>query len=194
MTEPTEVEAEFFPTPRWAIDRMTEALAFPDSDLALYIDPCVGGGAIPDALPGRKWTTVDIRETGRADVVADYTSIKWGRFDVCIMNPPFSRALEFADKAIGHCNMVVMLQRLNWLATGVRAAWMTEHTPSVNVLPNRIDFTGGGGDSQEYAWFVWDGTGETPAVRMLAVTPKSVRVAQKPQAFERIDRQQELFT
>jgi hypothetical protein len=51
--------------------------------------------------------------------------------------------------------------------------------PDIYVLPNRPDFSGGGGDSCEYAWFVWSPFARG-SVSVLPTTPKSVRMAQKP--------------
>ena len=189
----TPEEAEYYPTPAWCVHRLLDAVSLPSGD---WLDPCVGEGAIPDAVtdPGVRWLTVDIRDTGCADYVVDYTRAnRWGRFDVCLMNPPFSKAWEFARKAIEHCDTVIMLQRLNWLQPGssepsrARAQWLREHTPGVYVLPDRPSFTGDGKtDSQAYAWYAW-GDGD-PVVRILDSTPDSER----KQRRERHRRQQEL--
>ena len=189
MTEPTEVEAEFYPTPRWAIERMAEAVPLPRGR-ASFLDPCVGAGAIPAALDGRRWTTVDVRDTGHAEVVTNY--LGWSprrRFDCAVMNPPFSKALHFVDHAKKHCSLVIMLQRLNWLASEERATWLRANRPdAIYVLPNRIDFTGGGGGSDEHCWYVWGWGGG--GIHVLNSTPLSIRSAQKPSAPP--DRQQEL--
>ncbi len=188
LSAPTAEEAEFYPTPPWAIDRIAEAIALPGNAerRAYYIDPCVGGNAIPSALShlDRHWFTVDIRDTGHARHVGNYLAMgleTLGHYDACVMNPPFSKALHFADRALKHCDLVIMLQRLNWLASEERAAWLRENPPdAIYVLPNRIDFTGDGGASDEYCWYVWNG-GE-PGIHVLNSTPLAIRTAQKPTA------------
>jgi len=76
--------------------------------------------------------------------------------DCIITNPPFSLALEFCEHAYNHAPEVIMLLRLNFLGSQKRHHWWRKHEPNaLYVLSDRPDFTGGGGDSTEYAWFVW---------------------------------------
>jgi hypothetical protein len=91
------------------------------------------------------------------DFVRAHTSGDLGsrRFAVAITNPPFRLAQEFIDAALACADHVVMLLRLNYLASKGRWPFMSRHTPDVYVLPNRPSFTGGKTDSIEYAWFVW---------------------------------------
>jgi len=186
--EPTPKEAEFYETPSWCVHRILEALDLPSGNK--WLDSCVGTGAIVNAVsawfPNRviNWTTADIRHTGFEDYHGDYINPTfkdtnhpiYEKFDVCIMNPPFSRALNFAETALSHCNCVIMLQRLNWLASERRRAWLAANTPSVYVLPNRPSFTGDGKtDGQDYAWFVWPT--KHSSVQILETTPKHIRCA-----------------
>ncbi len=176
-SEPNADEAEFYATPAWCVHRLREVVYLG----AKRIDPCVGEGAIPDAVGG-DWHVCDIRRTDYLmahqdrGMVADYLRTNVGQFHLCVMNPPFSKAMEFAQKALSHCAVVCMLQRLCWLASGERADWLRKYPPGVYVLPNRPSFTGDGRtDGQDYAWFVW-GDGD-PLVRILASTPAAVRKA-----------------
>jgi hypothetical protein len=75
---------------------------------------------------------------------------------VIITNPPFSLAFEFCIHAHAYADEVWMLLRLNFLASQKRATWFRSHEPSaLFILTKRPDFTGGGGDSCDYAWFYW---------------------------------------
>lgn len=75
---------------------------------------------------------------------------------VIITNPPFSLAFEFCVHAHAHADEVWMLLRLNFLASKKRSAWFKQHEPAaLFILSSRPDFTGGGGDSCDYAWFYW---------------------------------------
>lgn len=73
-----------------------------------------------------------------------------------LTNPPFSIAVEFFDHALKHADEVLMLQRLNYLATRERYDWWTKHEPdALFVLSVRPDFDGRGGDSTDYCWYYW---------------------------------------
>lgn len=104
-------------------------------------------------------------------------------FDVAITNPPFSQSMQILSKLLAISDYVVMLQRLNWLGSGVnngKNEFLRGCMPDVYVLPDRVKFlingkfprypegTRGGkngekdlsgqlmpGDSIEYAWYVW---------------------------------------
>lgn len=187
--QPTAAEAEFFPTPAWVVHRLLEAV--PLHRMRSLLDPCVGGNAIPEAIRSfgyspmfepPTWTTLDIRDTGYADRVCDYTTADLtalGKYQAAVFNPPFTKALQFVQQALWHCGMVVMLQKLNWLASDERQKWLQANPPDAQyVLPNRADFDGRGGDSCDYAWFVWGGG--YSGIHILNITPLEVRKAQKP--------------
>jgi len=172
----TPEEAEFYPTPAWCVRRLLEAVPLPSG---MWMEPCVGEGAIVDAVNGVgghlvHWVTCDIRPTGRADNVCDYLVHRWREMDVCLMNPPFSKALAFAQKALTHCSYVFMLQRLNWLQQPVsipeRTEWLRTFPPALYVLPERPKFRGRGTDGGGYAWYGW-GQDLSPEVRILDSTP-----------------------
>ena len=97
-----------------------------------------------------------------------------GRYAVCCGNPPYAAALEFVQHAMRFAPLVVMLLRLNWLASAKRAEWMRGHTPSVFVLPDRPSFVGTGGDATDYAWLVW-GLHNPPVVAILGSTSAGER-------------------
>jgi len=98
------------------------------------------------------------------------------RFDVALTNPPFSLARPFVEHARGMADHVVMLLRLNFLASAGRAPWMRQDAPDVYVLPNRPSFTGKGTDSIDYAWFHWGPQVRSQgALRVLRPLPASER-------------------
>jgi hypothetical protein len=66
---------------------------------------------------------------------------------------------------------VIMLLRLNFLASEERSEFMQRTRPDVYVLPNRPSFVlAGKTDSIEYAWFHWH-KNSTGIVRVLPTTP-----------------------
>ena len=104
-------------------------------------------------------------------------------FDVAIGNPPYSLAREFIDRCLCLAAVVVFPLRLNFLGSEARADWFRKiGMPDVFVTPNRPDYSGNGGDSCEYSWMLWNQVQPARAaqVRLLATTPRAVRVAQKP--------------
>jgi len=178
---------DFYPTPKWCVDRLVEEVALPGSR---WLEPCIGDGAIVRALPNEAWSGCDIREVTNDTVPvfqADAATLSddfLRRFDTIVTNPPFllffpimRRLVEGAPRAD-----VALLGRLNLLGSGVRdgrSAWLRSHMPDVYVLPNRPSFTTDGGtDATEYAWFHWAGyrhRNGAGSVKILAETPKGER-------------------
>lgn len=127
----------------------------------------------------QRWTLLDIEPRDERVQRADF--LTWEpphRYDICISNPPYALAFEFAQKCVAIADTTVLLLRLNWLASAKRAEWMRRHTPSIYVLPNRPSFTGKGTDATDYCWAVWRTDGSTPEVGILATTPAEERRAQ----------------
>jgi hypothetical protein len=104
-----------------------------------------------------------------------------GLFDVAITNPPFRIDLEdgtsldggmvFVERMLKVAHVVILLHRLDWLASAKRNDFFAGRMPDVYVLPDRPSFTNDGStDAQTYAWFVWGLTygGHT---HVLATTP-----------------------
>lgn len=102
-------------------------------------------------------------------------------YDVGIFNPAFSVSFEALSKMLVCCEHVALLQRLNWLGSGVNNGkhdFLNNFHPDVYILPDRVKFLLNGvfprypagtkdgrgndisgelmpGDSIEYAWYVW---------------------------------------
>lgn len=191
---PTEVAAyEFYPTPPSAILSLIESplLSLPGGR---WIDPCAGTGRIPTTVNGVRadvrWLLAEIDERHEPALAAvkrveaiepfrDFVTAPWAHdfADVMIMNPPFSHALDFVRAGFERAAMVVMLQRLNWLAPA-RAAWLREHMPDTYVLSRRPSFTGDGStDAAEYAWFVWpDGLRRSRGTVAMLSEPRQVEM------------------
>lgn len=136
----------------------------------------------------------DATPNGSTWLCADFLALQPepGVVDVIITNPPFDLAPRFIEQAFKwKPQKLALLLRLNFLASEARAPFMHAYAPDVYVLPNRPNFMEGqsyidthgkkkkkGGDSIEYAWFVWDMSLMPRAVgtvRVLATTPQEVR-------------------
>ena len=161
---------DFYPTPVWCVHRLLDRVRLPGRR---WLDPCAGDGAIVRAVPDRDWVTNDIRPG--CDIESDWleTWESFEGFDCILTNPPFSLAFEFVQRAV-QLAPTCMLLRQGFLASANRQPWLRENTPDVFVLPNRPDFTGGGGDSSDYVWCYWHGQQEA-RFEVLDLTPLEMR-------------------
>jgi hypothetical protein len=135
------------------------------------------------------WTAVEIRQEASRDllglhavdsVCANFLTLPPPPhpYQVVITNPPFSLAMQFVQACLPISTNVVMLLRLNFLASESRSGFMRDTKPNVYVLPNRPSFVRGGKtDSIEYAWFHWY-PGAEGIVRVLPTTPAAERKRQ----------------
>ena len=166
-------------TPAWCVRALLATVQLPGGN---WLEPAVGDGAIVRAVNEVRrdveWTINDI-DLSR---VGDLLACGWGQspytaagfeFEVedihavVITNPPFSQALEFVQGAMKDGKIVVMLLRLNWLASQKRNRFLLDNAPSVYVLPRRPSFTNDGKtDATDYAWFVW-GMDAVPTCRVI---------------------------
>jgi hypothetical protein len=162
--------ADYYATPEWCVRRLLEAVPLPGG---AWLEPAAGDGAIVRAVARSdvSWDLWELRDSereslrrsapGAAVAIGDFLEaaktdrLSGKRYAVAITNPPFRLAQSFIDTCLGCADTVVMLLRLNYLASQGRWHFMSAHTPDVYVLPNRPSFTGGGTDSIEYGWFVW---------------------------------------
>lgn len=192
-----------YPTPAWCVHRLLEKVDLPrgkwiepgcgNGDIIRAVDEYEGGGVFDDVI----WHGFDVRETpflkravpqsaGRFKVASiDDKGLTLGvkRYDVCMGNPPFSRAMDFIEFGRKRATVTALLLRLNYVGTADRHEFMTMHPPDLYVLPNRPSFTKNGNtDSIEYAWFVWDhnpyvvgGKTRPPVWKLLDLTPKAER-------------------
>lgn len=139
-------------------------------------EPCAGEGAIVAAanefygsLFTPEWTAMEIREDA-LPVLATHVPEKDIHIDnyltqlagewtpsLVISNPPFSIAYEVIQRSLHYKGAdVIMLLRLNFLASATRNRFMKDFPPDIYVLPNRPDFKAHGKtDSIEYAWYHW---------------------------------------
>ena len=130
--------------------------------------------------------SLQLRATGARVTIGD--ALEWsparpaGRFDVCLTNPPYSKAEAFVRWGLANASCSIMLLRLGFLASAQRCALMRENPPDVFVLPNRPSFTANGRtDSADYAWFVWRQPSgrRSGRVKVLRNTPMNERKLQK---------------
>ena len=171
---------DYYRTPGWATRAVLPWVPAREGRKSFVsVDAGAGDGAIADELPyGRSTTCYEtnvskaegLRERGyfvpRAGLTKYGTSLSYllapaaEEADVVVMNPPYSEAMAFVQKALAMVERrrgcVVALLRLPWLASQERAAFHGEHPAMVLVLPRRPSFTKDGKtDATDYAWFLW---------------------------------------
>ncbi|MCL6455072.1 MAG: hypothetical protein K6T78_15805 [Alicyclobacillus sp.] len=146
-----------YSTPAWCTEAIAKQIHWHDGCVDV-LEPCIGDGAIADVLLSKY---VDYVEWAEITKGRDFLTYDFGRtFDFILTNPPFSLAQEFIDKSLTIANCVVMLLRINFLASRQRKEWWQKHPPTaIHVLTRRPSFTGKGTDATDYGWFVWDATG-----------------------------------
>lgn len=190
------------------------------SGLTQWLEPCSGHGAIvksvrswkPQSIVVSDWTMVELEEERRpylhclamslsqegfsaqAPYIGDFFT--WapgqpkGRYDVTIMNPPFSLAQGFIEETCKISTHVFALERLNFVEGEERYPLMTSSKPDLYILPQRPTFylpdgtpvLGKNGspatDSITYAWFHFHEK-STGKWRLCDLTPLSERKAKR---------------
>ena len=154
---------DHYVTPAWCVQAIWPKLGAFDSCL----DPCAGEGRILMALQDlaaspvyrgieldEERATLCASQNGIGCVVGDAFTVR-GRecadpwmtptqhnpYDLIIMNPPYSLALEFIKAALAsRPREIAVLLRVNFLASKARAQFWREHPCDVYVLPKRPSF------------------------------------------------------
>lgn len=149
------VPRELYPTPDEAVEALLAQLQLRPTDR--FLEPCFGTGAI--------YNKVDLPESQKAfaeiEMGIDYLATPFGEQDVIITNPPFSLTEEFIRKSLSELapdGTMVYLQRVNFLGSIVRVPFWSEvgFPEKTPIIIPRPRFVGGGSDSCEYTWFIWD--------------------------------------
>jgi predicted RNA methylase len=151
---------DFYRTPAWAVRAIHPWLPRPHEHLAV-VDAGAGDGAIADALPyGKRVECVELNARRAAACLAKGYGVHEmpferfrqqesdDGFDVVVMNPPYSDAMQFVQDAFelvrnansGQGGCVFALLRLPWLASQDRAAFHRRRPAHVLVLPRRPEF------------------------------------------------------
>ena len=179
-------ENDFYATPLDAVYSLLDRYPFFRHCGKNWLEPCVGSGNIIKAVmefDKQRWhsgadhpvfDTVDVvaRPLGDLPLLSDfwfdnvdicdfrYWTPRKERYDVILTNPPFFLGQEFVEKSLAIADVVAMLLRVGFLESKERSGWWQGKEPGdLPVLAERPDFTGGGGDSACYAWYIWGGPG-----------------------------------
>ncbi|WP_417762202.1 DNA methyltransferase [Shewanella sp.] len=146
---------ELYPTPDPTVLALLQQLRLRPTDH--FLEPCKGTGAIFNriGLPAEQKHFAEIQEG------IDYLTTPFQQMDVIITNPPFSLTCEFLRKSLNELapdGTLAYLQRVNFLGSKTRIPFWAEigFPPKMPIIVPRPRFVGGGSDSCEYCWFIWD--------------------------------------
>lgn len=164
---------EAYETPTWAAESILDVEILTQH----VIDPCVGRGVLADAAKRRGYyvTSQDIYDWGYKGLCVtedwlDPNPMPEHLLDkdfTVFLNPPFSKACEFVDKAFAMgARKVVCFQRYSWFESLERRQWFEKYPPARIWLCGeratcwRFDLAdannGMGNTPTSHAWFVWE--------------------------------------
>jgi hypothetical protein len=156
---------DYYATPGWVARALADSGTIPAT--GAWLDPCAGDGALIRAIPEACWLAMEIRpecEDGLAALVGP-EQVRIGDFlgeehpgepDWIVTNPPYRLAADFVRASLEVASQgVAMLLPLGWLGSCGKRLDLLRSPPDVLTLSRRPSFTGGGTDSQSYAWMVW---------------------------------------
>lgn len=192
-------------TPKWVVNRLLEKVQLPTD--GLWIEPAAGRGDVIKTVNSfygyhnmpQSWCAIEIQEKFKPDLensfpigqrdnisnvlIKDFAKI--GISDIgaipkiIITNPPYRLAMNFIKKSLElKPDYIIMLLRLNFLASAERQSFFKNNMPDVYVLPDRPIFKGKHSDPTEYCWMVWDlykKDKTSGKVEVLNLTPKDIR-------------------
>ncbi len=141
----------------------------------VVVDPCCGTGILSRAAYARGYDVraADLYDWGYDGISAlgeDFLTSKmlehWCKDNTVLMNPPFSLATRFVDRALAcGARKVVCFQRQAWRESGKRRAWWSANPPSrVWLCGDRATCwlfsippeDRRGGTPIPHAWYVWE--------------------------------------
>ena len=163
------IAAEHYETPEWAARAILEKEILTKH----VVDPCCGTGILSEAAiaSGSIVASYDIHDWGyKPTTVLDWLSDEHGYVGMPLatlfMNPPFSFATQFVEKAIERkFRKIIVFQRFNWFESQTRRGFWDKHPPNrVYVCGDlaacwRHDLAPEERKSSTptaHAWFVWD--------------------------------------
>lgn len=167
------VAAECYETPEWAVEAMLDV----EMMTTLVIDPCCGRGVLAEAAAehGHRVDAFDLYDWGYGRSPVDFLSWRFADGDTrtlqsapwtCLMSPPFTQAVAFAEHALAQgASKVLLFQRLAlWQGRRRRDFWARHPPNRIYVCESRADCwrvdiapaARQGGAKKPHAWFVFE--------------------------------------
>lgn len=172
---------DFYPTPPEPTRALLLAESWRLADFPTIWEPACGDGAMMREIAalGHDVIGSDLVDRGAPGVVlGDFFGFQHPPAPAIITNPPYDRVNcrdgqgAWVEHALGTLGVKYMALLLNWSwpgAGGMAGLWHRHPPARVYLCRWKIDFTGGGAQPAQHAWFVWDGAapGSHPTLRML---------------------------
>ena len=160
--------SDFYPTPYDVTQSLIPLIRSLIPDGGRIWEPCSGDMDMTRVLEwhGYEVTSTDIRETGQGiggfDFLNDDPEEKWGwipEVDMIVMNPPFSLAAEFIERALQYTPNVACLMKIDyWNAVSRLPLWQKRIPQFFLPLTWRPAFLAkerGNSPLMNCAWCVW---------------------------------------
>ncbi len=160
--------SDFYPTPYEGTNSLIPVIKTLLPDGGKIWEPCCGNMDMTRVLEwhGFEVTSTDIRDTGQGiggvDFLNDDPEEKWGWIpdpDMIVMNPPFSLAYEFIEKALSYTPNVACLLKIDyWNAISRYELFRTKRPLFVFPLTWRLAFLKaerGNSPLMNCMWVVW---------------------------------------
>lgn len=181
------VQDDYYATDPSAVNMLLDAHPMRGTS---FLEPCVGGGHVANAVLRRigeisDATYLDIIDRGYPGTVVQ-NFLEWNedkKYDLIITNPPYSLAGEFVEKGMSVLNdggCMALFLKIQFLEGEKRAGIFNRHPPKyIYVFRKRIaTWNNGNSVNPEtgkrwattfcHAWFVWEqGFHGEPVVRWL---------------------------
>jgi hypothetical protein len=160
--------ADFYPTPYEGTESLMPIIKTLLPNGGKIWEPCCGDLDMTRVLEwhGYEVTSTDIRHTGQGiggiDFLNDDVTEKWGWIpdpDMIVMNPPFSLAAEFIERALSYTPNVACLMKIDyWNAISRLPLWKSRQPAFFFPLTFRLAFLKderGSSPLMNCAWAVW---------------------------------------
>jgi len=181
-----------YQTPPWAIERYLETYPSFLLQAERILEPNAGEGRIVNALDdfgytGEIWAfEIQKRyQTHLEDSAAQHVHMgdcfdlidEYPGGGVLITNPAFPIAHQMLQAYWSLVDHIVLLQKIDFLGSTDRYAFISQHVPHTCLLPERPKFTGSNTDQTYYAWYHWETAKPRTdnVLQILRDTPKEVR-------------------
>lgn len=164
-------ELDYYPTPRWVVHAIKPYLP----PARRVFDPAAGHGELLDWIGAEHGEGIEL-DPARAKyangtngmdlcIEGDGLVLQWPNADLCLMNPPFTHARQFIERAIEWRKQdprrtVACLARLTILESEERRVMHQQNPSDVYVLSKRPSFALNrhgkpATDSVTAIWMVW---------------------------------------
>jgi hypothetical protein len=153
---------DLYPTPEDVTQALIDALRLPKT--ASILDPCCGDGKLLRVFTANgyhKTRGCDIRYTGYGWQGRDYLAKNFETMgsDAIVMNPPFSLATEFIEKALTEAPIVAVLLKADFWNTQDRHQLGRTQPPThmypLTWRPAFLKKERGNNPLMNCSWFVW---------------------------------------